>query len=109
MPAWARDRANRLLLTRALDDPALPDDAARAARLLAARIRAEEAAGRTVQLHLLDLAGDRVALAFGDLDTADAVALLVPGVAHHAGGRPGCDGRGRARRGRGGARRPRPG
>ena len=80
VPAWARDRANRLLLAHALDDPDLPDDAARAARLLDERIRAEEAAGRAVQLHLLDLLGDRVVLALGDLDTADAVALLVPGV-----------------------------
>jgi hypothetical protein len=80
VPAWARDAANRLLLDRALADPTLRDDVAAAARLLEARIRAEEAAGGTVQLHLLDLAHDRVVLALGDLDTADAVALLVPGV-----------------------------
>ncbi len=80
VPAWARDRANRLVLQRALGDPSLPEDAARTARLLAARIEAEEVAGRTVQVHQLDLAGNRVVLAFGDLDTADAVALLVPGV-----------------------------
>jgi hypothetical protein len=80
VPAWARDEANRLLLHQALDDPSLPDDAARAARLLDARIRAEEAAGRTVRLHLLDLPSDRVVLALGDLDTADVVALLVPGI-----------------------------
>jgi hypothetical protein len=80
VPAWARDRANRLVLERALDDPSLPPEAARAARLVDERLRAEEAAGRTVQLHLLDLHGDRVVLSLGDLDTADAVALLVPGV-----------------------------
>jgi Alpha/beta hydrolase len=79
VPAWARDRANRLLLDGLLED-AVPDDVARAAHHLDARIRAEEAAGRTVQLHLLDLAGDRVVLSLGDLDTADTVALLVPGV-----------------------------
>jgi hypothetical protein len=33
-----------------------------------------------VQLHLLDLAADRVVLGLGDLDTADAVAVLVPGI-----------------------------
>ena len=66
--------------TRALARPGPDGPPRRAARLLDERIRAEEAAGRTVQLHLLDLAGDRVALALGDLDTADAVAVLVPGV-----------------------------
>jgi hypothetical protein len=80
VPAWARDEANRLLLHQALEDPSLPDDAAQAARLLDAQIRSEEAAGRTVQLHLLDLPSDRVVLALGDLDTADVVALLVPGI-----------------------------
>lgn len=80
VPAWARDRANRLLLDAALDDPGLPAGAARTARVVAGRIAAEEAAGRPVQLQLLDLEGDRVVLALGDLDTADAVAVLVPGV-----------------------------
>jgi hypothetical protein len=80
VPAWARDRANRLLLDRALHDPSLPPDAAGVAALVQERIRAEEAAGRTVQLQVLDLLGDRVVLSLGDLDTADAVALLVPGV-----------------------------
>ena len=50
------------------------------AGVVARRIAAEEAAGKEVQLHLLDLAGDRVVLALGDLDTADAVAVLVPGI-----------------------------
>ncbi len=80
VPAWARDRANRLLLDDLLADPGQPPDVARAAQLLDATIREEEAAGRTVQLQLLDLGGDRVVLSLGDLDTADAVALLVPGV-----------------------------
>lgn len=76
VPAWARDRANRLLLERALRDR----DSAPAAGVVARRIVAEEAAGTDVQLHLLDLGGDRVVLALGDLDTADAVAVLVPGI-----------------------------
>jgi hypothetical protein len=80
LPAWARDRANRLLLRRALEDPQTADGAEASARVVAARIAAEERAGRRVQLQLLDLAGDRVALAIGDLDTADSVALLVPGI-----------------------------
>lgn len=79
-PAWARDRANRLLLAGALTDPHTAPGAGATARVLAARIAAEEAAGRQVQLHLLDLVEDRVALAFGDLDTADAIAVLVPGI-----------------------------
>jgi hypothetical protein len=80
VPAWARDRANRLLLARLLETPDLPDGVARAAQLLQERINAEEAAGGIVQLHLLDLAHDRVVLSLGDLDTADAIALLVPGI-----------------------------
>jgi hypothetical protein len=80
VPAWARDRANRHLLDRARSDPRTSARAARTARVVAARIAREEAAGQTVQVQLLDLAGDRVALSLGDLDTADEVAVLVPGV-----------------------------
>ena len=80
LPAWARDRANRLLLAEVLADPGTDPYEAFTAGVVARRIEAEEAAGRHVQLHLLDLAGDRVALGLGDLDTADAVALLVPGI-----------------------------
>ncbi|TFV66304.1 hypothetical protein E4P40_25515, partial [Blastococcus sp. CT_GayMR20] len=80
LPGWARDRANRRVLAHVLTDPRTAKPAATTARSLAARIRDEEAAGRTVQLHLLDLDGDRVALSIGDLDTAEAVAVLVPGV-----------------------------
>jgi hypothetical protein len=85
VPAWARDDANRLLLDRALATRGLPPGEAETARMIAARIAAEEAAGRQVQLHLLDLAGDRVALALGDLDTAEAVALVVPGTSNTPG------------------------
>jgi hypothetical protein len=80
LPAWARDRANRVLLADALADPTTEPYAAFTARVVAGRIAEEEAAGRPVQLHLLDLAGDRVALGYGDLDGADAVAVLVPGI-----------------------------
>jgi hypothetical protein len=80
VPAWARDRANRLLLGRALTDRGLPPEQADTARVVAERIAADEAAGRQVQLHLFDLAGDRIALAVGDLDTAETVALVVPGI-----------------------------
>lgn len=80
LPASARDEANRLLLARLLADPATPPYTAFVAGVVGRRIAAEEAAGRQVQLHLLDLRDDRVVLAFGDLDAADAVALLVPGL-----------------------------
>ena len=79
VPAWARDRANRLLLDRGLRD-AGTSTAARTARAVAQRIAIEEAAGRPVQLHLLDLAAEQVVLVLGDLDTAEAVGLLVPGI-----------------------------
>jgi hypothetical protein len=85
VPSWARDRANRLLLRRTLRDPGSPPREALLARVVDRRIATEEAAGRQVQLQLLDLAGDRVVLALGDLDTADAVALLVPGVSNSPG------------------------
>ena len=79
VPAWARDRANRLLLDRGLRD-AGTTTAAKTARAVAERIAIEEAAGRPVQLHLLDLEAEQVVLVLGDLDTAEAVGLLVPGI-----------------------------
>ncbi|MCW2683623.1 MAG: Alpha/beta hydrolase [Blastococcus sp.] len=87
VPAWARDRANRLLLAAAVADPGTPAYQAVSARAVTERIELEEAAGQQVQLHLLDLPGDRVVLALGDLDTADAVGLVVPGIWN----RPGDD------------------
>ncbi|UOY00034.1 alpha/beta hydrolase [Blastococcus sp. PRF04-17] len=82
LPAWARDRANRGLLRQALADPRLSPAASATAAAVAARLREEEALGRVVQLHLLDLEEDLVALALGDLDSAEAVAVLVPGIAN---------------------------
>jgi hypothetical protein len=76
LPAAARNRANRLLLTRALRRPE-PSDTARA---VAAEIAAREAAGKEVQLHLFDEAGNRAALVLGDADSADTLAVLVPGI-----------------------------
>ena len=85
LPAWARDQANRLLLAAALRDPGTPSYERFTARAVARRIEAEEAAGGQVQLQLLDLPGDRVVLGLGDLDTADAVAMLVPGIGNTPG------------------------
>jgi hypothetical protein len=79
VPAWARDRANRLLLDRGLRD-AGTTTAAKTARAVAERIAIEEAAGRPVQLHLLDLEAEQVVLVLGNLDTAEAVGMLVPGI-----------------------------
>ena len=86
VPAWARDRANRRLLADALANPGPPYETV-TALTVARRIEREEAAGEQVQLHLLDLPGDRAVLGLGDLDTADAVGLLVPGIWN----RPGDD------------------
>ncbi len=80
VPAWARDRANRQALRQAIEDPRADDGLRETARTVAAVLAAEDAAGRTAQLHLLDLPGDRVAVAFGDLDSAGAVAVVVPGI-----------------------------
>jgi hypothetical protein len=80
IPAWARDRANRLVLGRALSAPGTPAREAALARAVAARISAEEGTGQRVQLQELDLPGDLVVLALGDLDSAAAVAVLVPGI-----------------------------
>ncbi|SOC47478.1 Alpha/beta hydrolase [Blastococcus aggregatus] len=80
VPAWARDRANRVLLRRAIDDPRADDGLRAVARVVAGVLAEDEGAGLAVQLHLLDLAGDRVAVGYGDLDSADVVALVVPGM-----------------------------
>jgi Alpha/beta hydrolase len=80
VPAWARDRANRLLLHRLLAEGRLPAYQALTARAVDRELGALDRAGEPAQLHTLDLAGDRVAMALGDVDTADAVAVLVPGI-----------------------------
>ncbi|WP_448642251.1 alpha/beta hydrolase [Geodermatophilus sp. URMC 63] len=78
LPAWARDRANRLLLDRTLADPSSTGYAT--ARAAAAELAAEEAAGRPVQLWVFDPQQGQVAVSYGDLDTAEDVAVLVPGM-----------------------------
>ncbi len=78
IPAWARDQANRVLLDRALADPFSGGWAT--ARAVEDEIAAEEASGRTVQLWSFDADDHLAALAYGDVDTADDVAVLVPGV-----------------------------
>jgi alpha/beta hydrolase family protein len=80
LPAWARDRANRLELDRALAE--LPPGGAghRTATAVAAEIDRQEAAGQSVQLLQFQPDDALVSLALGDLDTAEAVAVLVPGI-----------------------------
>ncbi|WP_448625653.1 alpha/beta hydrolase [Geodermatophilus sp. URMC 64] len=74
VPAWARDRANRLLLASALDAGSA------LATVVTDEIARQEQAGRSVQLWTFDPDADLVALAVGDLDTAGAVSVLVPGI-----------------------------
>ncbi|WNV76223.1 alpha/beta hydrolase [Geodermatophilus sp. DSM 44513] len=78
VPAWARDRANRVLLAQAVAGGTGAD--ADTATAIAHEIHDRETAGETVQLLELDVREGLVALAVGDLDTADSIALLVPGV-----------------------------
>lgn len=78
VPAWARDRANRMVLAQAM---ATGDDAHRGTTTAVAReISGREAAGEQVQLLELDVEEGLAALALGDLDTAESIGLLVPGV-----------------------------
>jgi hypothetical protein len=78
LPAWARDEANRLYLDRVLSDPEA--EGRDAAEAVAREIADREAAGEVVQLYQFVPEDDLVALATGDLDTADAVAVVVPGI-----------------------------
>jgi hypothetical protein len=80
LPAWARDRANRLRLTAALQD--LPRGAAQRAmaETVAAELAVQAAAGQNAQLLQFDPAGDLAAVVLGDLDTAAALGVLVPGI-----------------------------
>ncbi|MGY1820655.1 alpha/beta hydrolase [Geodermatophilus sp. SYSU D00079] len=78
LPAWARDRANRLVLGRVLGDPSARGHDVAAA--VAAEIADREAAGETVQLLQFLPAQELVALASGDVDTADSVLVTIPGM-----------------------------
>jgi hypothetical protein len=77
-PAWARDEANRLHLDRVLADP--DAEGREAAEATARELATREAAGEVVQLYQFVPEDDLVALATGDLDAADAVAVVVPGI-----------------------------
>ena len=77
VPAWARDQANRLLLDDAL---AHPERAGYGTAVLTEQ-RLTALGGTTAQLLQFDPGRDLVALSVGDLDTAQAVGVLVPGMA----------------------------
>jgi hypothetical protein len=80
LPGWARDLANRQVLASALIRLP-PDGAAHAmAAAVAVEIAEQEELGRPVQLLQFQPAGDLVSLAVGDVDTAGAVAVMVPGI-----------------------------
>lgn len=74
LPAAARDQANRALLADALAHPERPGYAV--AVTTAAQLTGREG----LQLLLFDPAEDLVAVSVGDLDTAGAVGVLVPGM-----------------------------
>ncbi|SDN50513.1 alpha/beta hydrolase [Geodermatophilus sp. DSM 45219] len=78
LPAWARDEANRQHLAQVLADP--DAEGRDVAQAVAREIAAREAAGEVVQLYQFVPEDDLVALATGDVDTADAVAVVVPGI-----------------------------
>ncbi|MGY1635694.1 alpha/beta hydrolase [Geodermatophilus sp. SYSU D00742] len=78
LPAWARDQANRAHLETVLADPSAPGHAV--AVSVAEEVARREGAGETVQLYQFQPSEELVALALGDVDTADSVGLLVPGI-----------------------------
>ena len=77
VPAAARDQANRLLLDQALADPGR--DGYGVALDTAGQLAARTPAGSAQLLLLRPGREDLVALSVGDLDTAGAVGVLVPG------------------------------
>ena len=80
LPGWARDRANRAVLAGDLRylPPGSPAHATAAA--VADELAARDRDGGTVQLLEFDPLAGLVSLSLGDVDTAGAVAVLVPGI-----------------------------
>ena len=74
VPAWARDRANRFLLARMLADPGARGHA------VAGAVAAALTGAPGTRLFLFSPGTGRVAVALGDVDTARAVGVLVPGI-----------------------------
>lgn len=83
IPYADRDRANRLALEELLADPDLPQSQRDTLEAVRDALAFAEDGGDTVQLVILDFpegADPRAAIAFGDLDTADSIGVLVPGM-----------------------------
>ena len=80
LPGWARDQANRAGLAAALVHLPPGSTGHEMARAVQAALAQVEATGQLAQLLVFDPAEDVVALSVGDLDTAAAVGVLVPGV-----------------------------
>lgn len=92
VPAWARDTANRALLDDTLRgllaqlvvpqadpmDILMNEDLFFTLSVRDALVQAE-ASGQPAQLYLFDPKDDLAAISVGDLDTADSVAVIVPG------------------------------
>lgn len=74
--AWARNMANRSLLADYLRMHPDSEFALSVQRALAAAL----AAGQRVQLYVFDPEHELAAISVGDLDTAEGVAVLVPGM-----------------------------
>ena len=79
LPAWARDQANRTALETAMRELPAGDERTMA-EAVAHQLADEDDAGRTAQLLQFDPGGGLVAVSLGDLDTAAAVGVLVPGI-----------------------------
>ncbi|MEV8094229.1 alpha/beta hydrolase [Kitasatospora sp. NPDC085879] len=81
LPARDRDRANRLQLSRLLEHPdVLPGPVREGLRAVAARLAEGDPAGGPLLLLALGAEGQgRAVLSYGDPDTADDVAVYVPG------------------------------
>ncbi|WP_052390502.1 alpha/beta hydrolase [Streptomyces sp. NRRL B-24484] len=81
LPARDRDRANRLQLSRLLEHPdVLPGPVREGLRAVAARLAGGDPAGGGPLLLVLGAEGQgRAVLSYGDPDTADDVAVYVPG------------------------------
>ncbi len=80
LPGWARDLANRRLLDQALRNLPPGGEQRAMATAVAAVIERAETGGRPVQLLQFQPAENLVALSLGDVDTAEAIAVLVPGI-----------------------------
>jgi hypothetical protein len=86
LPGWARDQANRTDLAVALQQLPPGSTGHEMAWSVQVALSQVEDTGRTAQLLQFDPEADLVAVSVGDLDTATAVGVLVPGIETTPGG-----------------------